>query len=156
MKTLIIVGTSPDVASDLAKLKGADKTADKCGIGKAPLRRKCKYWYTAHTKLFSLSCKGDPIKKSVAGTNPNVRVGIVPKPYVFGSSSLHAVYLALNKWGYDRIILCGVPIEGDNDGLRYDRFIHAWEAVEADIKGKVFSVSGKTKTLLGGPYATRG
>ncbi len=156
MKTLIIIGTGSQAAQDVAKLREADKKAKRCGINKAVVKRKCDIWYTAHPRLFALKAKGTPVKKSISGGDPNTRSGHIPMSYAKGSSALQAVYLALNKWGYDRVVLCGVPLTGaNNEGLKYGRFVEAWENVLPEIKGKVFSMSGNTKKLLGGPYATR-
>ncbi len=62
--------------------------------------------------------------------------------------------------GYDKVILCGCP--ADNTGNFYDppwlpgNFSHkrkVWKyAKENYFHGKVFSMSGWTRELLGGPY----
>ncbi len=115
MNTLIIIGSGPTMQEDVGKLKGTDKKADRCAINQAAKTYKCKYWYTAHINLFDeVKCKGNPIKKSLNGRSPHDRAGIMPVTYRPGSSSLQAVYYAINKWGYDRIILCGVPLTGPN------------------------------------------
>jgi hypothetical protein len=85
-----------------------------------------------------------------------------------GTSGLNAVYVGLGL-GYEKIILCGIPL--DNDGHFFDppwkstnflrevaskrpgpdqvRFwTHARDTV---FGGKVFSMSGRTRDLLGEP-----
>lgn len=78
-----------------------------------------------------------------------------------GSSALFAVRVAL-KLGYDKIIVCGVPL---NKGRRfYDTYDYvaevgddatflAWKLAynRNEFEGKVRSMSGKTKFLLGEP-----
>jgi hypothetical protein len=65
-----------------------------------------------------------------------------------GSSALLGALAAL-KIGYRRIILCGCPL----DEKKYQPFQIGWIAKEKVVKGKVFSMSGWTKELLGAPGA---
>ena len=84
-----------------------------------------------------------------------------------GTSSLGATYAAL-AMGYERIVLCGVPL--DNSGHFFDppngrytfsRFeqevgdvyggVQYWTAVSPLFEDKVRSMSGRTKELLGAP-----
>jgi hypothetical protein len=78
-----------------------------------------------------------------------------------GSSSMFAVNIATHIFGYDRIILAGVPLDrsgrfyGDpqHDGQAgYEGFRPAWEAAAArgDLS-HVRSLSGWTRELLGAP-----
>ncbi len=74
-----------------------------------------------------------------------------------GSSGLLAVYIALNK-GYDRIILCGVPMEtAANHFVRKVKWVacvafwRAWELHANEIKPYARSFSGQTAKLLGQP-----
>jgi len=82
-----------------------------------------------------------------------------------GTSSLNATYTGL-ALGYDKIILCGAPLD---DGGHYfdppwvktnfsrevaDRDGHPkfWSTAKRDVfEGKVFSMSGRTMELLGKP-----
>jgi hypothetical protein len=77
-------------------------------------------------------------------------------PYRNGSSALYAVGFALLR-GAERIVLAGCPI--DDTGhywdakrpLQYDGFRGAWLRALPQIKGRVFSMSGWTRELLGAP-----
>lgn len=76
-----------------------------------------------------------------------------------GSSGLFAVKVALEDFGFDKVICCGIPME---EGAGYsndpNRIWHTavrhrkgWSQVLPRIKGRVFSTSGWTKKLLGHP-----
>lgn len=74
-----------------------------------------------------------------------------------GSSGLLAVYVALHK-GYNRVILCGVPMEtAANHFVRKVKWVacvafwRAWELHANEIKPYVRSFSGQTAALLGQP-----
>lgn len=76
-----------------------------------------------------------------------------------GSSGLLAVTVGLHM-GFDRLILCGVPMDPDEE--HYDRagrwtdagnYRGAWLARRDDMAGKVRSASGWTRTILGAPDA---
>ena len=62
-----------------------------------------------------------------------------------GSSALLGV-LAGIKLGYDKIILCGCPMDG-----AYEQFRQGWQAHLDEYVGKVRSMSGWTKNFLGEP-----
>ena len=83
------------------------------------------------------------------------------RPNKGGSSGLHAVELAM-EIGYKKLILCGMPMDGDQrcqsfDGAatqatcNYESYQSGWEKLYPRLKGKVRSMSGWTKALLGKP-----
>lgn len=74
-----------------------------------------------------------------------------------GSSGLLAIQVGL-ELGYDRIVLCGVPL--DRKAEHYDvrgdwpdapRYRSAWTKNIRHLRGKVKSFSGWTRDLLGEP-----
>lgn len=73
-----------------------------------------------------------------------------------GSSGLFAVQVALSL-GYDRIVLCGVPMDAQPHFDRAEpwRFVYSyrrgWEKRLGEMQGRVKSMSGWTRTLLGSP-----
>lgn len=74
-----------------------------------------------------------------------------------GSSGLLAVQVAL-ELGYDRVILCGVPLDKTAEHYNYGgkwmdapRYRSAWTKNLKAMQGKVKSPSGWTKRLLGEP-----
>ncbi len=76
-----------------------------------------------------------------------------------GSSSLNAVFTAL-ALGYDKIILCGVPL--DDEGHYFDppwirtnfsreATTRHWRLLAPKFEGKVTSMSGNSREILGAP-----
>ena len=88
------------------------------------------------------------------------------RPNGFGSSSLFATRIALET-GYDRVVLAGVPLEGntvisDNDGTEivgehsaagYGVYRGGWLKVQGEIADHVRSMSGWTRETFGEPTA---
>jgi hypothetical protein len=72
-----------------------------------------------------------------------------------GSSGLFAVKIALEK--ADKVILAGVPMTptahffDDAPWAHVRSFNEAWKTMQPFLKGKVASMSGWTRELLGGP-----
>ena len=83
-----------------------------------------------------------------------------------GSSGLGAVYCAL-AMGYDPVVLCGVPLDDDGHyfdppgehtaftqevGTTVDGDLMYWAKAQSKLfHGRVFSMSGRTRELLGEP-----
>lgn len=73
-----------------------------------------------------------------------------------GSSGLYAVKVGL-EMGYNKIILCGVPMTESNHFLRQRpwktcrQFLPKWIQYRAQLDSKVRSMSGFTRDLLGAP-----
>lgn len=83
------------------------------------------------------------------------------RPNSGGSSGLHAVELAM-EIGYEKIILCGMPLDGQQrvrslDGIAvegvcaYASYQDGWNKLLPEMHGRVRSMSGWTKGLLGKP-----
>ena len=74
-----------------------------------------------------------------------------------GSSGLHAVEIALDELGADRVVTVGIPMDGSGhfwDPVPWDHAIahhDAWRESVADFAGRVRALSGWTETLLGRP-----
>lgn len=73
-----------------------------------------------------------------------------------GSSGLFAVGVAFSL-GCEKVLLAGVPMDkqrhwnGTEPWADRDRFAAAWSAVKHRLEGRVRSLSGWTRELLGGP-----
>lgn len=88
----------------------------------------------------------------------NVVDVMFPGQSVSGSSGLFACKVALEHEDYKRVILCGIPMD---DAGHFDKPLTPWPDGIASrqgwlqalphLKGRVFSTSGWTKELLGGP-----
>jgi hypothetical protein len=74
-----------------------------------------------------------------------------------GSSSLFAVRYAIEKLKADKVVLCGVPMDrqphfyGGEPWHGADAMWPAWEAALPFMAGRVRSMSGRTRELLGAP-----
>ena len=76
-----------------------------------------------------------------------------------GTSSLFAVKVGL-ALGYGEIVLCGVPLDGaghyydapwfSNEDYDQPGFLLDWERNTESFKGRVRSMSGRTREILGG------
>ncbi len=76
-----------------------------------------------------------------------------------GSSGLLAIQVAL-ELGYDKIILCGIPLDKKAEHYNYGgdwmdapRYRGAWTKHLAELKGKAKSFNGYTARILGEPDA---
>ncbi|KHQ50401.1 hypothetical protein [Mameliella alba] len=87
-------------------------------------------------------------------------------PYKFpgqtrsGSSGLFAAKVALIDMGFDRVVLCGVPMddrphywdEGRQPWKACETFRPAWQALAPEYRARMRSMSGWTRELLGGGW----
>jgi len=158
---LIITGSAPCVIDDLTALALDDSAADFMAVGldavdKYPWR--IKYVVTYHPdeipqfKPRRAKAGGNTdflvishIKQTEKGDPYAVDI-VEPYQAPTGSSSLCGA-LAGIRLGYDRIVLCGCPL----DVKPYLVFQAGWTAKLKEVAGRVRSMSGWTKDLLGEP-----
>ena len=75
-----------------------------------------------------------------------------------GTSSLFAVFVALGL-GYEQVILAGCPLDKSSHFYEppwrrcqeFNETLKHWEEAQEVFKGRVKSVSGRTRDLLGEP-----
>lgn len=78
-----------------------------------------------------------------------------------GTSSRFAVQVA-HETGFDRIVLCGIPLDGSGDFFDLPGFVHtrfdksrdidsAWKGTGLEFSENVRSMSGRTRDWLGEP-----
>ena len=123
-----------------------------------PYRRKridgnlsCNYKVIAHTNDFIKYCKERNKKQKWVNTNVDV---VYPHERPSGSSSLLGTKAALFKLGYDKVVLIGCPMDMGNilnKNQSYSIFRKGWLHFKSDLVGKVKSMSGWTRELLGEP-----
>ena len=93
--------------------------------------------------------------KLVAGA----RVDLLKQQLFSGCSGLYLCQVAVMAFGYDRVIVCGMPLTEDphffnasawNDARKYRR---GWREAsqQRELRGKIRSMSGWTRDRLGGP-----
>lgn len=131
------------------------------------------HWVSFHPNLFptwlaARSAAGRPPAKFLwSGIHKGRHVGANQRGLalnytdsVGGSSGLLATLVALRETAAERIVLCGIPMMPEAE--HYDRpgawedaknYLKAWKDQKAALIGKVRSMSGWTKDLLGEPDA---
>lgn len=71
-----------------------------------------------------------------------------------GSSGMFAVHYAIERLGFNEVLLAGIPIEkaphyyGGGDWADAERFQKVWRQMLPLMRGKVFSLGGWTQQLL--------
>jgi len=151
---LIIIGSAPCFGADLLKILNKVWGWDYMAIGLDAIDKhpgRIEYMATYHP----LDIKEALSRRAKAGGNtdykvishqPGENIDIVyPYKAPSGSSALFGA-LAGIKLGYDKIILCGCPMDG-----AYEQFRQGWQAHLDEYVGKVRSMSGWTKNFLGEP-----
>lgn len=154
---LIVIGNAECANDDLVKAKELFNHYDVMIIGIDAYNKfhneDIKYFATYHPADISLIPKID--FQIISHLQYYDRVDIV-RPIDLnneksGSSALLGVLAAIDL-GYDKIILCGCPLEGkDKKQHPYKVFQKAWMQKEKLIKPFVRSMSGWTKSFLGEP-----
>jgi hypothetical protein len=159
MKPIVLIGRADYWKEDLKELQKLINDFDVMAVGLDCLYSGViKYFVTYHPTDIVEYLK----RRSFAETNTNFRIiGHKSNPGVdiielhrepSGSSALLGSFAAI-KLGYNKIILCGCPMEGrhPNNFQSYNHFQKGWIAYKSEVEGKVKSMSGWTKEFLGAP-----
>ncbi len=159
MQTIVVMGAAPNLGQDLASLGAVEAdfmAINRSGISSVPAIR---YWATLHPGDFSAEAWHEQ-RHAIGGnmdfetitrlTMPDLSVPGFRHggPSVSGSSTLYGVSAALIL-GYERIIVAGAPLSDS----AYRIFRLGWLDMLERMRGKVFSLSGWTRDLLGAPDA---
>jgi hypothetical protein len=83
--------------------------------------------------------------------SPRIMLGFVttwPVPFEHGSSTMVAAQYALQVWGFKRVVLVGVPLDGS-----YVGYLPGWQAMKGNYASQIRSMSGNTLKLFGRPDA---
>ena len=75
-------------------------------------------------------------------------------PLARTGSSAHLAVLAGRRLGYQKIVLCGCPMEGAHpvyEDANYDMFHQKWIDQKEDLAPYLRSMSGFTRSLYGSP-----
>jgi len=110
-------------------------------------------------KLFTGLSGGDfeNIRKLVEDSGGACTQAMFEKQKQGGSSGLFAARVGLEVLKYERVVLCGIPMEATAHFNRPEPWADAipsrqgWLEALPVLKGKVFSMSGWTRELLGAP-----
>lgn len=149
MRVLLIVGKGPGWAEDVAEFEAMGVEHDVMGINEAAL------WLARPPKHAFSYCP--TLVARIQRQRPEVEThAVLPgeadhcwkmKGDTSGSSSLMGVKVAIGPLGYDRVVLAGVPLSGDY----YTNFFRHWQDCAHLLIGRVRSMSGNTRELLGYP-----
>jgi len=171
---LCILGSASCLSRDF---NGLNWQGDVMGLNDVPVyfSGSCTHWVSLHPEIFQymlpLAHKRivNQVSKDVhydkrIETHSNAKWPGVDHVWKFewkgGSSAMFAVQIGLNM-GYDRIVLCGVPMDNSprftelclvdykHVDYAYKEGLNAWEEALPQLKGRVFSQSGNTEKLLG-------
>jgi hypothetical protein len=92
--------------------------------------------------------------KAYKNESPDILISFDAIKEISGSSALLGVY-AGQKLGFNKIILCGCPLEGKNgSGITYTQFQKGWVFSKQLNTNLVRSMSGWTADFLGKPTKT--
>ena len=171
-KVALIVGCAPCWEDDLNRFKTICSEFDVFAIGlDCPYKEEIKYFVTYHIEDIEaykrkrtgdykiISHTNDFIKysrerrKKPEWANTNVDI-VYPHQAPSGSSSLLGTKAALFKLGYNKVVLIGCPMDTgsiENKAKSYSVFQKGWLYFKSDLIGKVKSMSGWTRELLGEP-----
>ena len=164
--TLIIAGSARCVWEDIEKLNKGSYDADVMTVNDMVMHypNRVRHAYSNSVKELSIwsQARRKNLNQDVTKHSCNEGETFWPFPG-HGTSSLNACYVGL-AMGYDSIILAGIPLDNtghyfdppwvksnferevpNKDGLRW------WKSANENIfRGKVKSLSGRTRELLGG------
>lgn len=168
MKIAAIIGGAASVWKDWQDLQAISEVDAIIAVNHVGMRfyGEINHWVSLHSEfmpdwLAARAARGLNTPEGIwfpeDGLNPNIPHRTV-KDWG-GSSGLMAVTVAL-ELGFDKIILCGVPIEDSAAHFLYQedwqgakRYQQAWQRHVAELAGKVRSMDGWTSQFLGRPDA---
>lgn len=149
-KVLLVCGDGPTLHDDIEAFWDMECDHDVCCINRAVLRYPCEA-----DKLFSVH----PMVIADLKIKHNLRCELWSEHEIAGalsdniwnngnggSSTLSAVFMALKYWGYNRVVLAGVPLDGE-----YARFRWKWQKQHKQIWPVVRSMSGFLSEQYGKP-----
>ena len=158
MNPLVLIGAAPCTHQDYAQLKLLGLPEHDILIVGANVENyeqyDAKYFATYHPECLYAMKKRPFIVISNRQERGMVDV-ILPlaEKEPTGSSALLGALFGIEE-GYDKLILCGCPLQGKSEtkkGYPYSAFWKGWQFHFNDVKGKTKSMSGWTAELLGKP-----
>jgi hypothetical protein len=163
MNKIAIIGCAPNWQEDINNLLLLTSKFDVMAIGiDCPYEKEIQYFATYHV----LDIGPYKLKRQRLGLNldfkivsyvENIKEKNIFIDFIFeyespsGSSAMLGTLAAI-EFGYDKIILCGCPLEGINSNkISYKIFQKGWIKNQDKVKDKVKSMSGWTASFLGMP-----
>lgn len=153
MKILVIAGDGPGTEQELETFEQFGVDYELMVLNRAAKRvapRKFKWLATAHPDVFRVNQADHPYL--LVGPMPCADREWTSSWYTCGGSAMYGCLLGLEGLGFDRIALCGCPLTGAYEYLfSWDNCW--WNISRAVFRGRVRSMSGNTRELLGEPDA---
>jgi len=157
---IVLIGCAPCWDNDLNRFKEFGISFDIGAIGlDCPYEGEIKYFFTYHPDDIQLN--NEKRKKRGLSLDYTIISHVFDKNHMVsqtepwespsGSSAMLGTLFSM-RIGYKKIILCGCPLEGNNDkGFSYKPFRKGWETRKEKVINKVKSMSGWTAEFLGKP-----
>ena len=123
--------------------------AEVCCVNRAGLWFPCyfRFWVSWHGDYLVEWGRQRPGPELwSAREQPGVRHAEVEHPY--GSSSMNAVQLALDTWGFDKAVVLGVHLTGPYAGYQ-----SAWPPLKGTHGTRIRAIGGYAEQLFGRPDA---
>lgn len=162
MKTLLLCGDGPTLWDDLDHWWGLPYQLpphDICTINRATLKLPCAptFAFTYHLNHYAEQVARWDIPvysvrrpdRDYANDFPQAILENIPADGTGGSSSLIATKLAVTIWGYDKVVLAGVPLTDHYFG----DFFKDWARAYHYLAPHVRAISGNLRAFLfDGPH----
>lgn len=157
----IILGGGETLWPDLAQVPDVDKrTVIAINDAGVSYKRRIDYWVSLHPEKLSKWVQqrtGNQDYQTVCHKENRIRPDHIIREYWRGSSGLYAVQFAAETLKADDVVLCGVPMTptphffGGRPWEHVHKYRDGWIEALPVIQGRVTSLSGWTRELLGAP-----
>lgn len=175
MRTALVLGGGACLHDDIAAYRGPVDGVIACNDAGAEWPGELDAWVSLHPRHWT--GKGWKAKREANGypparayyahesARPPVPDDVTVTDYLFpgqdksGSSGCFAAKVALVDLGFDRAVLCGIPLTvtphfyGGEPWSHAESYRRQWLTVPEEYRNRMRSMSGWTRVLLGGPDA---
>lgn len=152
MNALVIAGDGPTLEQEIAAVDLFGVEYDLAVINRAHKRiapRRFKWHTTMHPDVFLDRVVEYPYQ--LVGPKPCADLEWDSQWNTGGGSAMYATLFGLEVLGFERVILCGCPLEA-GDYLYNFEADGIWQhRARVIFQGRVRSMSGNTRRLLGAP-----
>lgn len=149
---LLVCGDGSTLHDDLEAFWDMGVDHDVCCINRAVLRYPCESdrLFSVHPEVIAELKVKHNLRCELWSEYPfeGVTHGNIWNNCNGGRSSLSAVFIALRYWGYNRIVLSGVPLDNG-----YEKFRWKWQKQHKQLWPVVRAMSGFLSELYGKPTA---
>lgn len=176
MKTALVLGSGACLEEDVEEYDGPVDGVVACNDAGAWWPGQLDAWVTLHPHFFyraqswatQREAKGYPkAKLMVAHEQPPaafcppldlLTANKFPGMRNPGTSGMFAAKVALCDLGFNRVVLCGVPLDprphffDDKPWTEAENYKQSWRDIPLEFRQRMRSMSGWTRELLGGPW----